>query len=268
MASVGPCVTWVTGADVVVCCSTAADDVGTFSSLVDDAAQAASEILYELSGRRWAGLCTREGVRPCHTDCLCGWQVLSRGHLVPPAPYLDSWDCLGAACGCRSMSRVKLSGYVQEITEVKIDGLVVDPSVYRLDEHRWLTRVDGSRWPSCSRADLPDTEEGTFSVSYIFGREIPQMAFDAAVELACQVYAQCSGSESGDCALPKGVTRITRQGITIERGVFAFNRAAKSWQTGMPSVDFFLNAVNPHGLLRRALFFGPGSRNRYARPVG
>jgi hypothetical protein len=263
-STMGPCTAWITGADVAACCSAASDEVGTFTSLLDDSAGVASQLLYELSGRRWAGLCSRENVRPCHSDCGCGWQVLSRGHIV--APNDDGWLCAGANCPCHDGSRVKLAGWVREITQVKIDGVVMSASDYRVDEHKWLTRTDGGRWPSCARRDLPDTEEGTFSVAYTYGVPPPLSAVDAAKQLACQVFLQCSGND--ECQIPTGATRITRAGITIERGYFSRNPKTGAWQTGINSVDYFLNTYNPHGLRRRALFFGPGSRQRYARPVG
>lgn len=266
-ATVGPCTSWLVGADVAECCSAATDTVGTFTSLLDDAADTASQLLYELSGRRWVGLCSRAGVRPCHSDCMCGWQVLSRGHLVPPVPYLASWECSGRTCGCREMSRVKLAGYVREVTEVKIDGVVIDESVYRVDEHRWLTRIDGSRWPSCARVDLPDTEEGTFSVSYTYGKTPPLAGIEAAKQLACQIYMRCAGGGE-DCGIPEGAVRVTRQGITVERAIFARSPQTGAWSTGLSAVDQFLNTYNPSGLMRRALFINPGSRSRYPRPVG
>jgi hypothetical protein len=264
----GPCSAWLTGEDVAECCSAAAEDVGTFYTLLDDAADVASQLLYELSGRRFAGLCSKDGVRPCHGDCSCGIQVLSRGHLVVD-PYLySSTACSGRNCGCNDMSRVPLAGYVRQVTQVKIDGVVLDSSAYTVVDHRWLTRIDGSRWPSCSHVELPDTEEGTFSVNYTFGKQPPWMAIEAAKQLACQVYLSCSGGGDGaDCQIPVGATRITRQGITVERAIFARNPETGAWETGMASVDRFLNAANPAGIQRRAIGFG-SRRARYPRTVG
>ena len=264
--TVGPCTSWITGDDVADCCAAAAADVGTYTVLLDDSADVASQLLYELSGRRFAGLCTREDVRPCHGDCGCGVQILSRGHIVG-----DISNCGGRSCWCHGLSRVKLAGYVREITQVKIDGVVLDPSEYRVDEHKYLTRKNGNRWPSCSRADLDDTEDGTFSVSYTYGRTPPLAAIDAAKQFACQIYQQCSSSGGGgaeaDCLIPANATRVTRQGITVEQGViFQRNTLTGAWETGMGSVDYFLNVYNPKGIQRRGLFFGPG--RRFARPVG
>ena len=263
----GPCTAWLTGEDVALCCNAAAEEVGTFYTLLDDAADVASQLLYELSGRRWAGLCSRNGVRPCHDGCMCGVQVLSRGHLVVDPMLWSPTRCEGRSCGCSDMSRVPLAGYVRQVTQVKIDGVVLDSSAYTVMDHKWLTRIDGNRWPSCSHAALPDTEEGTFSVNYTYGKQPPWMAIEAAKQLACQIYLSCStGGE--DCAIPIGATRITRQGITVERAIFARNPETGAWETGMDNVDRFLNAANRQGIQRRALFFGPSSRMRYPRTLG
>lgn len=265
-STLGPCTSWLTGDDVAECCSAADTEIGTFTSLLDDAADVASQLLYELSGRRWVGLCSRD-VRPCHGDCVCGVQVLSRGHIVDPWGVYST-SCAGRSCGCNDLSRVPLAGYVREVTQVKIDGIVVDDAVYRVDEHKWLTRVDGGRWPSCANVALADTEEGTFSVSYTYGKTPPLAGVEAAKQLACQIYLRCSGSSSGDCDIPEGAVRITRQGITVERAIFARNPTTNAWESGLSAVDQFLNTYNPKGLQRRGLFFSVGSRGRYARPVG
>lgn len=256
----GPCSLWTTIDAIAECCAIeeTSGDSGLIASLTN-AATATSQILFDLSGRQFAGECQRT-VRPCSTQCMCGVQVLSRGHLV-------GWngDCWGGStCGCLPLSEVKLSGYpVRSITEVKIDGVVLDPSEYRIDGYRYLVRTNGARWPSCQSLDLDDTEEGTWSVTYVYGQTPPQMAQLAAQQLACEVYKSCQGLE---CALPVGTTRVTRQGITIERTFFARDNLARVWRTGMPFVDAFLNSVNPDALRRRPTFWGGG--RRYPRRVG
>jgi hypothetical protein len=170
---------------------------------------------------------------------------------------------------------VKLSGYpVREIVEVTIDGVPVPDDTYRLDSYRWLTRVRDPAdpdtalfWPSCQHLDLDVTQEGTFGVTYIHGQDPPQIAQDAAGQLACQVYLGCTGSDA--CQLPQGTTRVTRQGITIERTFFARDERTKAWRTGLTLVDAFLNTVNPYGLTRRPVIMAPGQRHsRYAPTLG
>lgn len=263
----GPCTSWITTDEIDECCNLpATSNPAELVPALEEAAAAASQLLFDLSGRQFSGLCQKT-VRPCRTGCTCGWQVLSRGHIVPPASWQwggDSWYCEGTPCGCDSISTVKLSGYpVREIVQVKIDGAIVDPSEYRLDERRFLVRLNGDLWPSCQNMGVADTEVGSFSVTYTMGQDPPRMGRNAAAQLACEVYKSCANV--GDCVLPSAARRITRQGITIDANYFARDPETGAWRTGMPFVDAFLTAVNPHGLRRRPTVWAPGER--YARPV-
>lgn len=262
----GPCESWITGAEVADCCNAAE---GTDTSIFDDVAVAASMLLFEFSGRQFAGEC-EQTVRPCAQGCSCWADIVSPAQ-VPAVPWTWSfwgtgwgwgWDGCGDLCGCGSLSRALLPGYpVTEVLEVKIDGVVLDPSEYRLDGNRWLTRMANPTslqpqfWPSCQRLDLDDDQPGTWSASYTFGQAVPFPGQQAAVELACQLYAACSG---GDCALPVGVTQLTRQGVQIQRTPFinwAFQNGA--WQTGLGNVDVFLQAYNTWGLKHRPSIWSP-----------
>ncbi len=256
----GPCSLWASAGDVSDCCEIDPDaEPIALAAALTRAATAASQFLWAASGRRFSGVCERTA-RPCGQPCSCGFQVLSRGHLV-------GWDgdCWGSApCGCRALSQVSLSGYpVRSITEVKVDGDVLDPSEYRLDEWRYLTRLNGARWPGCQSLDLADTEDGTFSVTYLHGQDPPVAAQQAAIQLACETFKQCGGLE---CALPKNATRINRQGITYETRLFQRN-VNGAWSTGLIAVDEFLGSINPSGLMRSPTIWSPNSRERFARPV-
>jgi hypothetical protein len=277
---VGPCTAWIDAADVAACCDA---DIGTDFVLFESAAVQASQFLHQLSGRQFTGSC-RKTVRPC-TDRWCDFQVLSRGHIINGGgwgPTGWGWGQTGwnwpsfSGCGCQPLSRILLSGYpVTSIVSVRIDGDLVDDTTYRLDEHRYLTRVrdpldpdTALTWPSCQMLDLADTEDGTFSVTYMHGADPPALGEAAAAQLACQFYKACTGD--GDCLLPAGTTRATRQGITVEKEValaWFFNRQNGGWSTGMSLVDAFLSAYNPSGLARRPIFWSP-SGPQYARPIG
>jgi len=251
----GPCSAWTTAEDVFACCS--ADDVASDPEMYEDSINQASQLLYELSGRQFLGTCQKT-VRPCNTGCGCNWQILSRGYVVWGG---GGWACDGVACGCSPAARVLLSGEpVQEIIEVKIDGDVVDPSEYRLDQHRYLTRKNSGSWPACQDITVDDTEDGSFSIEYTYGKNPPLAGQSAAAELACEIYRACTMG-SDECALPAGVSRITRQGITIERNAFAsWGRQFGTWRTGLPLTDLFLNSYNPGGLRRKPTFMTPGRR--------
>jgi hypothetical protein len=180
-------------------------------------------------------------------------------------------------CGCVPLSRVLLPGYpVVEIAEVTIDGVVLAASEYRLDEYRYLTRIgdtDGSpnTWPSCQALEKPLGEPGTWGVTVTYGQSPPNLGQDAATQLACELYRACD--PDAECRLPYGVTRIIRQGLTIERLpslTWAFQGQQDGrgqWRTGIPLVDAFLGAYNPAGLIRRPTTWS-ASGGAYARRYG
>lgn len=267
----GPCTDWISGADVAAVCS--ALDTSGDPSVYDGVAHTASEILWAASGRQFSGYCGPVTVRPCVPNCGC-W--------TPGRDWQWSWgygywlggggngvsavqDCVGDAGCCGYLSRVKLSGYpVTAIDEVKIDGTVVDSGDYRLDGYKWLTYLEGPnglrrRWPSCQNLSRPDTEAGTFSVTYTHGILPPQIGLDAAVQLACAL------ATSGACDLPAGASRVARQGITIEMGVD--KNGIPVGLAGLSLVQLFLNAYNPSGLRRRTAVWSPDVQ-RFAQRVG
>lgn len=233
----GPCVQWIAAEDVAAVCP--ADS--TAEAAYDDAARAASDVLFELSGRQFPGECERT-VRPCEAQ------------RCPPTD----------PCGCCWVSRILLAGYpVIQVSEVLIDGETVDPSGYRLDAHRWLVRMpdaDGLRvaWPGCQRLDLDDTEPDTFAVTYTWGATVPLLGQQAAAELACQLAAVASG---GECDLPAGTTKVTRQGITVDLDKFG------AALVGLPLTSLFLATYNPSGLRRRPALVTPDLPH-YPQSVG
>lgn len=268
----GPCEAWVSSQSVWECCGQPMITVDGDECAVDMTAYAleASQVLYELSARQFAATCPKT-VRPCATRNFCNVQVLSRGHVIGWEG--SNWS---TPCGCNHMDRVLLSGYpVKEITEVKIDGDVVDPDTYELQNWRWLVRVRDPAepdvhlgWPSCQELDLPDTEDGTFSVTYRYGQDPPLIGIDAAAELGCELYKACN-TGAGECKLPSGTTRVIRQGVVIEKLAFsAWGLQEGIWRTGLTRVDTFLNAYNPNRIRRRPAFWSPASHMRYAQRAG
>ncbi len=253
----GPCAAWTTGADVAIC---AGVEVGSDNeALLDQVAVEASMLLYRLSGYQYGGQCDY-AARPCSTrrGCLHEWGLFEAER--------------GFQCGCGSLSQVVLTGYpVTSITEVLIDGEVIDPDTYRL-ETDWmtLTRVRDPAeprvrlfWPACQDRDQDDlTQPGTFVVRYLAGVNPPPYGERAAAELGAELLRACpGGTGSGEaCRLPSGITQITRQGVTMNFDgfrSFAFDRGKRAWNTGLVLVDTFLNAENPTGRSRPSAFFSP-----------
>jgi hypothetical protein len=249
--ALGPCSPWITAEDVAACCQIegSSDTVAALEA----AAQTASDVLFALSGRQYRGLCGPVTVRPCGVGSTC---------------YVPGRSDRIQSCGCAPLSEVLLPGYpVIEIGQVKLDGAVLAPSEYRLDAHYKLVRladVDGNpqKWPACQRLDLSDTEERTFAVTYYYGISPPALAEAAAAQLGCELYRGCTG---GECSLPTGTVRVTRQGITVERA--QLSTWLQGGQTGLVSVDAFLAAFGASGATRRPAVWSPDGP-KYAKQLG
>lgn len=266
----GPFTAWCDPDDVILICPEAG---GSDTAVLEGWIDVACEVLYMKSGRRFAGLSQPITVRPPNSDgCGCwpatwhSWGQVQWGY-GPLWGFdfgLGRWGCGGDWYGCTPLSKVKLAGYpVREITQVKINGQIVDPDLYRLDEYEYLVHNRDSlnpdqalRWPGCQIQDLPDTEEGTFSVTYRYGADPPEAGKKAATALACELW---KFSNDEDCAIPAGVRRETRQGVSIEAALFAqWERTVEGgWSVGIPAVDTFLNSFNPNGLRRQPSVWSP-----------
>lgn len=252
--NVGPCSSWITGDDVVAWCPT------SNAAIADDMAAAASDLMFAMTARQFRGVCS-DTIRPTRLGCNC-WLGVSSG--LPIA-----WGFWGAMLvgwggydwplpiGCGYMSQYQLAYPVSQVLQVKVGGAVVDPTRYRVDEQKMLVRLndpDGSNpgWPLCQNMLLDDTNAGTWSVMYTYGVAPPQLAVDAAKQLACQLSA--SGSQQA-CELPTGATKITRQGVQIDRGLLADWLSGGS--TGLALVDAAIQAYNPSRLAIQTGVYSP-----------
>lgn len=228
----GPCSLWTTEEAVGACC-----DAGEGADLAY-AVQVATAMLWEMSGRRYSGAC-RATVRPHQQFTTCGrhgWYRRGR------RPF-----------GCRALDDVLLAGYpVREVEEVKLDGVVLDPSAYLLVNDRSLLRTDGLWWPSCQYLERGDTEDGTFFVTYTYGADPPLTGRHAATRLACEVAKACADLE---CALPANTSRVVRQGVEV-----AVDAArALPGGLGLQEVEAFLRST-PAARSRRPAVVSPDSR--------
>lgn len=234
------CTAWASDTDF---CATCNDYDTTFDpDLIDTMLNVSSDILFELSGRRFAGSC-QDTVRPCACSCGSGWRC---------------------GCGCRMPSSVTLGAYpITSIVEVLVDGQVVDPGRYRVDDWKYLVRLrdaDGkwAAWPCSQDLTRPTTDEDTWQVTFTYGTPPPAAGVRAAAALACELLLACQpdGSDgAAACRLPKRVQQITRQGVSmVLLDPFEFLREG---HTGVYEVDLFLNTYNPHRLKRASTVISP-----------
>jgi hypothetical protein len=265
----GPCTPWIDCGDIRASCPTTTES----DELLDGIATMASQIMFEISGRQFTGPCEKT-VRPCMTEQNPCWQ--GGWNTWAGWPWSWTWDGVtwgwydqqGCHCRCEALSRVKLPGYpVISITEVKIDGVVQPTDTYRVDEWQYMTRMRDPLdptvplyWPSCQILDLPDTESGTWSVTYLSGIAPPLIGKQAAVALACELLP------GADCKLPSGAVRIVRQGITIDK-LQPLSDMLLRGMTGIVAIDAFIAAYNPSHLKRRPAIWSPNGP-KYARTVG
>lgn len=221
------------------------------------AAEAASEMLYQLSGQRFS-LCT-VALRPCREECYGyswpGWnQWWQWGTYPQPYWYNGTWFNMGcgqctSGCSCVAISETMLPGPVYRVDSVTVDGVVLTPGVdYRVDDYRKLVRLGGQLWPYCN--DLSQTAVtgvGTWEVVATYGEPVPVLGELAAGELACYFLSILLGQ---DCELPPGVTDITRQGIFMSLSEPSTDLL--SFFQRFPVSYLFLKTYNPNNLQARA----------------
>lgn len=267
----GPFTEWCDPQDVIELCEGA---VGSDTGLLDSFCRQASEVLFELGGRQHAGLSQPVTVRPSGGGCGC-WPWSETWHSWGQVAGgiwtwdwgLGRWGCGPVSVGCQPLSEVKLAGYpVRQIVQVKINGDILDPTLYRIDRDRFLVRlrdVDEPNvqlwWPGCQIRDLPDTEDGTFAVTYRYGADPPEMGKAAAAALACELW-RATPAGGGECQLPAGARRAVRQNLTVDISLFAQwtrDPTTGAWAVGIPAVDTYLNTYNPGGLRRTASVSSP-----------
>jgi hypothetical protein len=251
----GPCDAW----PAVFCC----DLTGTSPAVTGNAVTMATQALYAACGERF-GTCAVT-LRPCRDDCAGyagGWGdswaygSSAGGSWVQPALIQGRWynltcgSCDGS-CSCAMVDSIRLPGPVVEVTQVKIDGVVLAPSGYRLVDYRKLIRVN-TLWPICQNLNLDDSQPGTWSVTATFGVPVPLLAQQACGELACEIIKACAGV---DCRLPANIASLARQGVNI---TFNLDRHVVE---NLFFGQLFLKTYNPHGLTSRARMYdldGPG----------
>lgn len=238
------------------------------TDLIDNAKLAASQLLWAMTGRQFG--CCSVTIRPCRKCndecCLGGWGWgPDVGGGFPWLPFMladGSWTNVSCncqdACSCTKLCEINLPTPVCSVSQVKVDGIVLDPATYRVDNFKKLVRVGPDCWPKCNDLTKPDTEVGTWSVTLIYGTPAPQLVLLGAAEMACEIIKSCTGN---DCALPKRLTSITRQGITasflddmgfLEKGM-----------TGLYFVDLAARTYNPNRISRRPLVASPDSINQW-----
>mgnify|MGYP001569968968 CR=1 FL=1 len=262
---VGLCDNWILPSEVFGCAPCSSIVTANQDELIAArAATATSEMLFVLTGRQFPGLCDVT-IRPCRSSSC--WSVPRTTGYWPVGECTcgaSSWD----ACGCGGLSQIRLPGRVRGVIEVRVDGAVIPAADYRVDDWKWLVRLDDLSWPSCQDLSAdPLTEVDTFQVRYVRGTPPPESGVLAAQRYACELYRGLTGEE---CRIPQKVTNIVRQGVSMqfikpaEIGVTANGEV----KTGIAEVDMFLATFGRGGRRRRRGSIASPDVGPLARRVG
>lgn len=206
-----------------------------------NAIAAASSILFSLTGQRYPGLWTTTEQYTCETTGApvgCAYDTGVGGYWNPAVgAYTYVLDKIPGPRRAGPGGDIRLRNYpVTEITEVIVNGEVVDPSHYTLRNRRILRLNPSSPWGLCSSP----------VVTYTYGANPPVMGQIAARRLANEFVKAFNGEE---CSLPSGTTSVSRQGISLQ--IFDPQDFFKEGFTGIYEVDLFLKSVNPSRAMKR-----------------
>lgn len=216
-----------------------------------EAAKAASNLLWALSGRKYSGTTTVTERYVCATlSYRYGPSIRNtKPELVLGDVYnisytdMDSYTAV-TTDGLSPQSRLRLRGRpVQKIHTIRNrSGVVIDENSYYLVDHSTIQAVQGSRWTPCD-----------IEVTYTYGIEPPTLGKIAARTLAMEFCKLWNGDD--DCLLPQRVTSVSRQGVSYT--ILDSQDFIDDMRTGLYTVDMFLKSVNPDRARAKARVFTP-----------
>jgi hypothetical protein len=229
---------------VAVTWITAADTASPANPLAAEAAEAASWVLYKLSGEKYAGVRTATDwyglpEASCY-GCLAKQSTEAAG-IELHGHYFVSPSLLTLA----ETRGLRLRGRPVRSVSAVVDhaGATVDPSAYRLVNNAYLVKIDSTCWNLASG----------ITVTYEYGSYPPALGKMAAITLANEFLKLYTGS--GNCMLPERVTSVSRQGVSYT--ILDPQDFLESGRTGLYEVDLFLKSANPIGAKKRPRVFSP-----------
>jgi len=241
------------------CLGTGWDDLD--QTIKDRAIALASETLRRLTGYRVGGCPIT--VRPCRSSCTDTTVMPSywyAGAVFPFNPHINASGVWINGCGCTTdcsceeLCEVVLPGPVGEVYTIMSDGVEVPSTEYTIYGNRLTWTGTGEcPWPMCQNLALPDTEVGTFSVTYLNSWPVDGLGAYAAGVLAFEYAQACQGFT---CRLPAGVTAVSRSGVSYDIASGAFPDGF----TGIREVDAYLSIWNPQALRQSPRVWSPDLR--------
>jgi hypothetical protein len=208
------------------------------------AIDSATYILWALSGRKFNGVAeiTEQYVCPeFDIPSGCSWET-SRRFLSPQGYYGYLVD--RATGGLPTRIRLRQQP-VRKIVRVEISGNVIPSADYQMRNNSSIV-LNAS---SCSNP----------IITYKYGAPPPQIGRMAAIELANEFLKAYNNDTS--CELPKRVTSVQRQGLSIQ----AYDPAEflDRGRIGLQLSDYFVSTVNPGRAHKPAKVFSPDMPRGY-----
>jgi hypothetical protein len=230
---------------------------------------ASSEVLYALTGRRYAGL--RERAVELRAPCRCGGRLtggvpvawleysLGGGSALGSFAY-DPYSLPLAAWGACRPHTVRLPNRdaVELLAVVDAEGGPFDVSRYLIERGGYLARVPGT---TVEEAPLPGCRR-PLRLRYRFGKAPGDAAVGSVVQLALALGQARLDPDSSP--LPGTVTQIVRQGVTFTQQTAS--QMIELGQTGLTPVDLWVASANPGRTRRPPRSWSPDTDAPY-RPL-
>lgn len=185
---VGPCGSWPLD---LSCCLVSGgfpdpclgDGTPVPTEITDQMKLAASQFMWAVTGRQF-GCCTVT-IRPCRKKCDDSCCIPSNmGFPWTPAHLADgSWTNIACGCqdgcSCSNLCSIDLPSPVCSVDAVFIDGVLVDPSIYRVDDFKKLVHLGlcecltNSKYVYGPAMGLNTANGGTFTITFTEGTTSP-----------------------------------------------------------------------------------------------
>lgn len=217
------CDDWITVEDF--CCKVDKADDGEIATAIE----AATDYLWRRTGCKFTGECETT-LRPTLCSCGGGW----------------------GGCGCYKLLLEAPGGLpILSIEEVRIDGVVQDEDNYALLAGKWFVPRN-INFPIYPYQDLnvAPGQQNSWEIDITYGEAVPALGKIACEDFANELLKSCKGE---DCALPHGVTSVTRDDTT-----YNFESITTGY-TNIQTVDLFLSEFSGYVNTGWSGFGKPGS---------